>query len=111
MEVTMSDTLEYLGETKFLDKAENFLRKLHIWGYYSYDGKLSAIRFGPSTDLLCAHKDVHRRDCTTPLWRHLWDTAEERLHQYLIFDADEEYEVIETFDDRVPQLFGGRNDF
>lgn len=95
---------EYLGETKFLSEVDRPWKTWHIWRYYDETGELTAIRFGISTDLLCAHSDFHRRDCITPLHRHLWSIAEEQLRESLIFDeADDDFEVIEPFDSNVVQ--------
>lgn len=94
----MLNAPEYLGTTEFFNPGENFTRTWHIWAYYEETGELTFIRFGISTDLLCAGYEFSRKDCSTAVHRHLWQVAEERLRAGLIFDEDnDDFEVIEPF--------------
>jgi hypothetical protein len=104
----MLNAPEYLGTTEFFYAGENFTRTLHIWAYYEETGELTSIRFGISIDLLCAHYKHSRQACTTPVKRHLWKVAEERLRAGHILDEDnEDSDVIEPFDSNVVFIHGG----
>ena len=103
----MSDPLVDLGITKFFHYAESYTRNWYLWGYYDEHGKLTAIRYGVSSDLLCAHPDFHRHECSTPLHQHLWKVAEERLRRGLLFDKEDDgSEVTEPFPSKVVPLHG-----
>ena len=97
----MSSLLEYLGKTMFFSPETQTWKTWHIWGYYEPTGELTAIRYGISTDLLCAHPDFHHRERTTALHFHLWVAAQELLHKYLMFDEEEDIELIEPSEDNV----------
>jgi len=109
----MSDELVYLGESKFFNTGDKIWKTWHLWGYHDASGELSAIRYGISINLLCAHPDVPHKKCTTELQKHLWTKAQERLHQGLIFDDEEsdDFDVIEALDKAVTHTEGGRNAF
>lgn len=109
----MSDIIDYLGVTKFFRTSDHVWRTWHVWGYYDEKGVLSAIRYGISQDLLCAHHNVTKSACTSDLQKHLWKHAQEKLDEGLIQDDEsgDDFEVTEPFGGNVVPFIGGSYGF
>ena len=104
----MSDTLKYLGGTKFYNRTENFTRTWQVWGYHTADGELTAIEYGISSQYQCANRGTSRQDCVSPLQKQLWAVAQERLAQNLCYDENDELPLIEPIEDDVIATFARR---